>query len=142
MLDSNLCGIVGDFGFALEIPKSVSGRTQITAPLIARTEGYLPPELISGKISPLSDVYSCGVVSSKHNANILIIITSMQLTLEVYTSLMPFCKNRPDNELVWCSMAGCYFNFYYYRPATLKMVEKISISFWKLRISLVVLLQS
>ena len=48
LLDKNFNGIVGDFGFAMEMPESVSGRTLITAPLIARTEGYFPPELLSG----------------------------------------------------------------------------------------------
>ncbi len=64
MLDSNLCGLVGDFGFAIEFPKILSGQTQIGS-LIAMTEVYFPLELISGKISLLCDVYSCGVVSSK-----------------------------------------------------------------------------
>uniref|UniRef100_A0A1X7VDJ8 Protein kinase domain-containing protein n=1 Tax=Amphimedon queenslandica TaxID=400682 RepID=A0A1X7VDJ8_AMPQE len=60
--DKDFRAIVGDFGFSLELPQQESGRSQITAPVMAKTEGYFPPEIISGKISTLSDVYSCGVL--------------------------------------------------------------------------------
>ena len=35
----------------------------VTAPIVARSEGYFPPELLSGEFSVKSDVYSYGVVS-------------------------------------------------------------------------------
>lgn len=66
LLDKDWKAAVGDFGFALEIPKTKSGRKLITAPLVARTEGYFPPEILSGKISSLCDVCGCGVVSLWH----------------------------------------------------------------------------
>ena len=42
---------LGDFGFALDLPQSSSGRTLVTAPLIARTNGYTPPEVLGLKFS-------------------------------------------------------------------------------------------
>ncbi len=52
LLDKDFNGIVGDFGFALVIPKSVSGRTLISAPLIARTEGTSLLNLFLGRFPP------------------------------------------------------------------------------------------
>lgn len=63
LLDNDWKAVVGDFRFTLELPKTESERTLITAPLVVRTEGYFAPEILSGKISPLRDVYSCGAVS-------------------------------------------------------------------------------
>lgn len=64
LIDRNGTGKISDFGFALELPKiNDDGRSLFTATMFARSEGYFPSELTSGKYSPKSDVYSYGVVS-------------------------------------------------------------------------------
>ena len=61
-MDDQYNAKLGDFGFAMDMPEQAHGRTLVSAPLIARTDGYFAPELVSRKISPKSDVYSLGVV--------------------------------------------------------------------------------
>ena len=58
--DKHYCAKICDFGFSLELPNSSDGRTLVTAPIVARSEGYFPPELLSGEFSVK---YSYGVVS-------------------------------------------------------------------------------
>lgn len=41
-----------DCGFSFEIPPSKSRQTMLTAPVLARSDGYTPPELIHGKNLP------------------------------------------------------------------------------------------
>ena len=62
LLDDHFTAKISDFGFALHLPQVQQNKTMVTAPLIARTEGYFPPEITSGKFSDKSDVYSYGVV--------------------------------------------------------------------------------
>ena len=54
---------LADFGFAREMPTRTKGRTMVTASIIAKSDGYFPPELHSGCYSAKSDVFSYGVVS-------------------------------------------------------------------------------
>ena len=53
---------LGDFGFAMQLPEHHSGCTLVSAPLVARTDGYFAPELIGRRLSAKSDVYSFGIV--------------------------------------------------------------------------------
>ena len=55
----------------MDLPAHHSGRTLVSAPLVARSDGYFAPELIGRKISPKSDVYSFGVVRFSSNNIIL-----------------------------------------------------------------------
>lgn len=63
LIDEQGNGCLSDFGFSVELPQVEDGRTMFTAKGFARSEGYYPSELSSGKYSPKSDVYSFGVVS-------------------------------------------------------------------------------
>ena len=75
LLDAHFNAKLCDFGLSVDLPQMKEGRTVVTAPMIARTEGYFPPELPNGLFSPKSDMYSFGVVSyimHMYYANILI----------------------------------------------------------------------
>ena len=64
LIGSDGGGKISDFGFAIELPRVCDdGRSLFTAQTFARSEGYFPSELTSGKYSAKSDVYSYGVVS-------------------------------------------------------------------------------
>lgn len=62
-MDEYYSAKISDFGFAIDLPQIKENKKMVTAPVIARTEGYFPPELTTGKFSDKSDVYSYGVVS-------------------------------------------------------------------------------
>lgn len=63
LLDDQYKAKLGDFGFSIELPQISSGQTMFTAQFIARSEGYYPSELSSGKLSDRTEVYAFGVVS-------------------------------------------------------------------------------
>ena len=63
LLDQHLTAKLGDFGFTREFPQVIGGRTMITAPVVAKSLGYCPPEMDTCHLSPKSDVFSYGVVS-------------------------------------------------------------------------------
>lgn len=82
LIDSNYCAKLGDFGFSLEMPSIECGRTVVTSPFVAFTQGYCPPEITDGHYSPKSDVYSYGIVM-----------------LETYTGLLPYDQKRDDEKI-------------------------------------------
>ena len=58
---------LGDFGFAPHMPEHDSCRTLVTAPIIAQTNGYGPPEVQSGKFSRYVQFWNCKLTSSSHH---------------------------------------------------------------------------
>lgn len=72
MIDSHESAKICDFGFAIELPGvRADGRSLFTAKSFARSEGYYPSELTSGKYSAKSDVYSYGVVSYSWSGHLI-----------------------------------------------------------------------
>ena len=65
LLDDKFTAKLGDFGFAVELPRVSCGRTMFSANFCARSEGYYAPEISTGRYSDRSDVYSYGIVSSR-----------------------------------------------------------------------------
>ena len=64
LLDRFGCGKLSDFGFSIQLPKSVGNKTMITSMSgLPGTNGYRPPEYMESRYSVLSDIYSLGVVS-------------------------------------------------------------------------------
>ena len=63
---------LGDFGFSQELPELVKGRTMA---VVAKSLGYSPPEMDSCRLSPKSDVYSYGIVSSERVYSMCVIPT-------------------------------------------------------------------
>ena len=51
LIDEKFSAKLGDFGFAVELPRTSCGRTMFTANFVARLEGYYAPEISAGKYS-------------------------------------------------------------------------------------------
>ena len=64
LIDWFYTGKLGDFGFTREFPLSTKGHTIVTTAWVAKSLGYSPPEMDTCHLSPKSDVYSYGIVSS------------------------------------------------------------------------------
>ncbi len=99
LLDVDFHAKLGDFGFAVELPRMVGDHTLLTATAFARTEGYYPPEISPGLYSPKSDVYSYEVVrhlSLELNRDIM----HIQVVLETCTRQKAFSERREDRRLV------------------------------------------
>ena len=62
LIDGNGTGRIADFGFSIELPQQVAGRSLFTSKFFARSEGYYASEVASGKYSERSDVFSYGIV--------------------------------------------------------------------------------
>lgn len=60
---SSLRPYLGDFGFLVALPVEHKSSGYINRLVLAGTREYLAPEFITGKIGPMVDVYSYGVVS-------------------------------------------------------------------------------
>lgn len=66
LLDDHWVAKIADFGFSIELPQIVGGKTLITATPghgLPGTPGYMAPEYHQQKFSTYSDVYAYGVVS-------------------------------------------------------------------------------
>lgn len=63
LLDIKLNARISDFGFTIQMPKSVKNTTIVSSGCLSGTNGYKAPEYGELKFSIKSDVFSFGVVS-------------------------------------------------------------------------------
>ena len=64
LLDDSMRGVIGDFGFTIQLPKSFKNTTLLSAREgLPGTSGYRAPEYADLKYSTRSDVYAFGAVS-------------------------------------------------------------------------------
>ena len=76
-LDEKLTAKLSDFGFSIQLPKSMGSKTLITsADGLPGTDGYRPPEYADQNCSVLSDMYSYGVVRLQHHFPTYIFVLS------------------------------------------------------------------
>ena len=63
LLDGALRAKIGDFGFAMEMPKPTGGKSFVRTSSVCGTRGYVAPEFHQGEMGPKADVFSFGVVN-------------------------------------------------------------------------------
>ena len=116
MIDGNWNGKIGDFGFSGYFQRQTGGdNSLVTAPMLVKTRGYLPPEANDGRYSLKSDVWSYGIVSIMICAHAdmsmdvyyinsisysLIRLVHMQVVLETYSGAKAYDEGRKDERLV------------------------------------------
>ena len=92
LLDGAMKAKLGDFGFAMKLPKLPTGKSFIHTSLKCGTEGYIAPEFHRGELGPKIDICVCtwcGKLELK-----LEYYVPCQMTSHLYRSCLKFIQNR------------------------------------------------